>query len=394
MSTIPPIWTALINRDINEMTEILTKDPSQVTTRRPRGNELPLDSALYWGYFPEAKLLFSFGAPHDNSPLGSSLKPGNPEQLQWTYDNLDKNVNDPSLPDACFGPLSRDDVNLSSFKFLLDNGADHKPFMFNACLLSPLSTQYLVERGLLELNHQTDSAGRTILDLIELRLLPHPYQLYLLPDKSNELFYAVTKNDLETLNKSPLNVNKPLANVYGTPLLYALSIGNVEACKILISKGASTKFKNPFGKFALAYAVESKNIESVKLALSFTTKKEIDSLFNNKRGMENSVLERAVNNACSTDIFKLLLTSPVSCDPDVLCQGITAVGWLGYAITNRDLKFTNHVEIFKLLVDSGSKVDNYNSVLRRTPRNFYIYSLLSINTPNSIITDIAGYKKN
>ena len=126
MSTVPPIWKALIDRDIQKMTNILTKDPTQANTPHPRSLELLLDSSLYWGYLPESKLLFSFGASHKNSPLGSSLNLGNQEQLQWTYDNLDQNLSDPTLPDACFAStLTKDDVKYNSFKF------EHSDLQFN-----------------------------------------------------------------------------------------------------------------------------------------------------------------------------------------------------------------------------------------------------------------------
>ena len=275
----------------------------------------------------------------------------------------------------------------------MDKGADPTPFMLNAVILSPLSTKFLVEHDLLDLNYQLDSTGRTLLDFIELRNLVHPYQQYLLPDKSNELFYATTQNDLITLQNSLQNVNKALPNVYGTPYLYALSLGNINAVNILLSKNAYTKFKTPFGKFALAFAVESKNPDAVAIALRSTSQNEIDSVFHNKRGMEQSILERAINTGCPTSVFSLLLSGIIKCSPDILCQGITPTGWLGYAVSNRDLKFENHIDVFKLLVDSGAKVDSYNSILRYTPRDFYIYQLRSLNYPPYILIELSKYKK-
>jgi hypothetical protein len=396
MTTVPPIWTAMIARDVGSMRSILTARPASANDPHPRSGELPFDAALYWGYLPECQLLHEFNAVHTTSALGSAVMLANMDLVNWVYTNIDSNVNDPAIPQAIFASTkTTDDHKFVAFKFMMDKGSNPAPYMFNAVLLSPLATKYLVENNLLDLTATTDD-GKTILDYVELRNLPHPFTLYLKGDRSNDLFYAVTKNDLQTLSTTTKNVNTPLSNFVGSPYLYALSIGNVEAARVLLTKGAVPTFKTPLGKNAVASAVLSNSVDSVNFARDNSPESDIDVVYRNKRNAQVTVLQSAVSTYVSTPVLTSLLVprnGKRGANPNLLCDGVPPVGTIGYCVQAPTSPFTNHVEMFKALVDAGADVDSYNAVMRRSPRDFYVSQLRNIKAPQTVIDDVPTYKR-
>jgi hypothetical protein len=80
-------------------------------------------------------------------------------------------------------------------------------------------------------------------------------------------------------------------------------------------------------------------------------------------------------------------------DPNILCDGVPAAGTIGYVLRAPDHPFDNHLDMFKALVDSGANVDEYNNIMRNTPRNNYVTVLKNKNFPQDIIKQAMEYKK-
>lgn len=398
--SVPDIWLNLIARDLGAMRVTLSADSSQANARHPRSNELPLDAALYWGYLPESRILVEYGAKFQKSPLGSSVMLGNLELMQWVYDNLDKNVNDPTIIGAVFASTrNTDKQKYDAFRFMIDKGSDPTLYRFNAIILSPLSTKYLVENGFLnDLSVKADD-GRTLLDWIELRKLPHPHTLYMLPDRSNEVYVAITNSDFNTLFGINTNVNVPLSNYVGTPYHYALSIGSYVAAVMLVQKGANTEYTTPSGENAIGSALRSNSLECVNLARDGLPASAINVVYTNKRNMQVTILQQAISRCVSTSVFSSLLqprNGKYGADPNLLCAGVPPAGWIAYVLRAPDYPFSHHVELFKALVDAGAKVDDYNGVMRDTSRGFYLSLLNNKNYSGftaEMISVVTSYKK-
>lgn len=393
--SVPEIWLAMIARNVTLMRTLLMSNSSNANAPHPRSGGLPLDSALYWGYLPESQVLYEFGGKTVNSPLASAVMLGNIELLNWVYDTMDKNVNNISIPGAVFASTQTSDLHkYQAFQFMLNKGSDYHAYVFNAVILSPLATKYLVENNMLDLSSNAGN-NRTLLDEIELRNMVNPYALYLKPDKSNEIFVAITNNDLVTLQNTTNNVNTVLSNFVGTPYLYALSLGRVDAAKILISKGALTTYTTPSGQNAIASAIFSNSVDAVNLARDGLSEDAIDVVYKNKRNMQVTVLQSAVARCISTEVFISLLkphNGKRGANPDLLCDGVPAAGTIGYVIRAPDYPFNNHTDMFKALVDAGSNVDMYNSVMRNNPRGHYLTQLKQKGVSQEIINEITNYK--
>jgi hypothetical protein len=380
---VTQIWLALIARDLESMENILSKDNSQANTRQPSG-ELLLDTALIYGYLPESKLLHKYGGLTEKSPLGSGVFLGDVELLNWIYDVLDKDVNNSSVVNAVFASKRTTDAEkFLTFKFLLDKGSNPNLYRFNALVASPLATKYLVENGFMDLTAKSPS-NRTLQDEIELRKIPHPFTLYTKPDKSNELFVAITNGDLSLLSDTTTttNINVPLTNFVGTPYHYALSIGAIDAAKLLVSLGANTQYTTPSGENAIGSALRANSLECVNLAREGLPESAINVLYTNKRNMQVSVLQQAISRCVSTEVFKSLLqplNGKPGANPNVLCGGVPPVGWISYIVVAPDFPFTNHVDMFVALVNAGAKPDIYNNAMRTTPRQHYLSTLRNPN---------------
>lgn len=397
--SVPQIWIALIARDLERMKNILSLDNTQANVRHPKSKQLLLDTALYWGYLPESKLLHEYGGLTEKSPLSSAVFLANLELLTWVYETLDKNVNGQTVVNAVFtSTRTSDSDKFVAFKFLLEKGSDPTLYRLGAVVSSPLATKHLVENGFMDMNASAGN-NRTIQDEIELRKIPHPYTLYMLPDRSNELFVAVTNKDLSLLSNTTKNVNEALTQFVGTPYHYALSLGEKEAAEILVSLGANTQYTTPSGENAIGSALRSNSLECVNLARDGLPESAIDVVYTNKRNSQVALLQQAIARCVSTEVFVSLLKprgGKAGANPNLLCAGVPPAGWLGYVVRAPEFPFTNHVEMFVALVDAGAKVDEYNNVLRNTPRGHYLNILKDVNygdrfTPEMIST-VSTYK--
>jgi hypothetical protein len=398
--SVPVIWRNLIARDLSAMQATLIADKSQANARHPGSNQLPLDAAIYWGYLPETRMLVENGAKFDKSPLGSAVMLGNLELMQWVYDNLDKNVNDSAIVEAVFASTRHNDEHkYASFRFMVDKGSDPNLYRFNAITLSPLTTKYLVENGFLNDLSVKANNGRTFLDWIELRKLPHPHTMYMLPDRSNEIYVAITNSDLNSLIAINTNINLPLSDHVGTPYHYALSIGAYIAAVMLVQKGANTEYTTPSGENAIGSALRSNSLDCVNLARDGLPAAAINAVYTNKRNMQVAILQQAISRCVSTSVFTSLLqprNGKHGADPNLLCAGVPPAGHIAYVIRAPDHPFTHHVELFKALVDAGARVDEYNGVMRNSARGFYLSILNNRNFGNftaDMISVVSSYKK-
>jgi hypothetical protein len=378
------------------MQKLLTENPSNANAPHPRVRGTLLDSAINWGYLPEAQLLFQFGAKtNSGSPLAGAVMLANMDLVNWVYDNLDKNVNNTAVAGNIFASTQTTDLQkFTAFEFVMDRGADSKIYALNAVLLSPLATKYLVERDLLNLNASAGN-NRTILDELELRNMTNPYTLYLKPDKTNEIFVAVTNSDMQTLNDTTNDVNMVLSNVVGTPYLYAMTLGKVDVARLLISKGANTAYATPSGRNAIFCAVQSNSLDAVNLAREGLPENAIDVVHKNKRGAEITVLQSGVVRCVNTELFTSLLkpyNNKKGANPNLLCDGVPPAGTIAYVLRAPDHPFNNHTDMFKALVNAGANVDTYVNIMRNTPRNLYLDILKSKGFSQEIIDSIANYK--
>jgi hypothetical protein len=172
----PAIWTALLKRNLTEMQRLLTENPSNINALHPRVRGTLLDSAIYWGYLPESKLLHQYGGKtNSGSPLAGAVMLAKMDLINWVYDTLDKNVNNTAITGSIFASTQTTDLEkFGAFEFMMNHGADPTLYSLNAVLLSPLATKYLVENGLLDLNISAGN-NRTLLDELELRNITNPF---------------------------------------------------------------------------------------------------------------------------------------------------------------------------------------------------------------------------
>lgn len=93
----------------------------------------------------------------------------------------------------------------------------------------------------------------------------------------------LNKNEFsEFLINYKANVNAPDGNDKWTPLMYTIQKKNYNLSELLLNKGASVDYKDTDGFSPLAVAVDSRNIDLIKLILKY--KPQIDvSLFLNSR---------------------------------------------------------------------------------------------------------------
>lgn len=381
MSELPPIWKALLNRNLTEMKNLLDLDSKNANLVYPKNNGSLLDNALTFGYFQEAQMLHSYGGVTRRSPaLQQAVFSNNMDLIRWTYGTLDSNLNNKNVAVNSMSATSATETSKTDVvSFLLDSGADPKMFLEMATLTSPAVTKLLVERGVMDLQIFVDNNGRTLLDLLELRKIAHPFTLYLKPDRTNELFVAVSNNDIEALSagleSGVHNLEEQLSSFVGTVLHYAFSVGATSMAQLLIQKGASPFYVSPKGENCVGAAARSCNSSSIDLARSVVPQNYVNAVYTDKRKSQVSALQQAISRSASVDAVNSLLkmnNGKQGADPNLTCDGVPPAGTLALVIRAPNVPFHHHFDVFNSLVKAGARVDEYIPVLRMSPRQLYM----------------------
>jgi len=117
---------------------------------------------------------------------------------------------------------------------------------------------------------------------------------------SDDYYKAIRSNDLAQLKSlisaGDVNVKDRRG---ATPLMYAASVGSVDAVKLLLAAGADAKVKNSFDATALMWGIT--NLEKVRLLVDAGA----DVNTRSKQGMTPLLI--AASNAGSIEIVRLLL---------------------------------------------------------------------------------------
>jgi ankyrin repeat protein len=125
---------------------------------------------------------------------------------------------------------------------------------------------------------------------------------------SDDYYKAVRANDLAQLKSlisaGDVNVKDRRG---ATPLMYAASVGSVDAVKLLLAAGADAKVKNSFDATALMWGVT--NLEKVRLLVEAGA----DVNARSKQGMTPLLI--AASNAGSIEIVRLLLAKGADLKP-------------------------------------------------------------------------------
>jgi hypothetical protein len=390
-----PIWTALLKRDITKMNELLNSNKDNANAPHPKiATEKILDSALYFGFFEESKLLFEFGGKPMKPALPTAIMNSKADFVEWIYNNLDSDVNNVTIPTKIFSSNKQpDEEKLNVFKFLISKGADYKNYIFYSVVLSPLCTKNLIEQNLI--NFDSVFEGRTLNDEIELRNLQHPLCLYLLPSKTNGNFTAINNNSMVDLyNSLPTNdIEYVFSENVGTALCYALSRGNYGLSLELIKRGANPQYETKYKKNCLHFAVEGGDINCVNLARELIKdENKIDQIYKDQRNMECSVLKLALIYHRNKSIFLSLLKPYLNkrgANPNLKYNNIDVLVTLGSL-----LKWSNvedHVELYRGLVDAGLNKFEYNPYIRNTSKNYYLEQLGKKSTPQNVLDEIEKY---
>jgi ankyrin repeat protein len=117
---------------------------------------------------------------------------------------------------------------------------------------------------------------------------------------SDDYYKAIRANDLAQLKSLTSAGDVNVKDRRGaTPLMYAASVGSVEAVKLLLAAGADAKVKNSFDATALMWGIT--NLEKVRLLVDAGA----DVNTRSKQGMTPLLI--AASNAGSIEIVRLLL---------------------------------------------------------------------------------------
>src|SRR5262245_50178180 len=125
---------------------------------------------------------------------------------------------------------------------------------------------------------------------------------------SDEYYNAIRANDLAQLKGLIAAGDVNMKDRRGaTPLMYAASVGSVDAVKLLLAAGADAKVKNAFDATPLMWGVT--NLEKVRLLVDAGA----DVNARSKQGMTPLLI--AASNAGSIEIVRLLLAKGAELKP-------------------------------------------------------------------------------
>jgi ankyrin repeat protein len=186
---------------------------------------------------------------------------------------------------------------------------------------------------------------------------------------SDDYYKAIRSNDLAQLKSlisaGDVNVKDRRG---ATPLMYAASVGSVDAVKLLLAAGADAKVKNSFDATALMWGIT--NLEKVRLLVNAGA----DVNARSKQGMTPLLI--AASNAGSIEIVRLLMAKgaemkprgesgagPAAADPsDPLATRRRHSGGEGGYTPLLTAASANDLEMVRLFVDKGLDV---NAATRR-----------------------------
>lgn len=233
---------------------------------------------------------------------------------------------------------------VSSIKKLIDNGVDIEAKSKNMRPLDVAVKSGKTEIVRLLLNEGADFTAYSIAEEAVQRSL------------ENELYLSIHQGDLSRVTSlieaERLDVNLKYIEIYGSPIIHAVSTGRNEILKYLLEKGADVSFKGSDGMTALDKAKEWGNISAIEILTPYYKNANNTALLKQLK-LQKRLFEALKNN----DTVEVSAAIKNGAKVNVDCKKMISIAIetcpaLNYAIQQ------NNTAMMQLLVEAGADIND------------------------------------